>query len=97
MKAGVISVGRELLLGYTLDTNSHWLAVELTSLGFELQRITIVDDVEEEISEVVESYLQRGFSLVVTTGGMGPTPDDMTLAAVAKACGRGLELNDAAL
>ena len=97
MRTGILSVGRELLLGYTLDTNSHWLAGELASIGFELNRITVVDDVEDEISDVAESYLDMGFSLVVTTGGMGPTPDDMTLAAVARACGRGLELNETAL
>ena len=97
MKAGIVSVGRELLLGYTLDTNSHWLAGELTSLGFDLRRITVVDDVREEISQVVNTYLSAGFSLVVTTGGMGPTPDDMTLASVAAACGRSLELNQVAL
>ncbi len=97
MEAGILSVGKELLMGYTLDTNSHWLAGELTSLGFELQRITVVDDVLDEIAQVLSDYLGRGFSLVVTTGGLGPTPDDMTLTAVAKACGRDLVLNDTAL
>ncbi len=97
MKAGIVSVGRELLLGYTLDTNSHWLASELTSLGLELQRITVVDDAEGEIAQVLSQYLSWGYSLVVTTGGLGPTPDDLTLSAVAVACNRPLELHPGAL
>ncbi len=97
MRAGIVSVGKELLLGYTLDTNSHWLAGELTSLGFQLERVTVVDDVAEEISGVIRDYIERGFSLVVTTGGMGPTPDDLTLRAVADACGLPMELNEEAL
>jgi len=97
MKGVIIAVGREILTGKTLDTNSHWLAGELTALGISIRRICAVDDILEEIAGEISYTLSLGVDLVITTGGMGPTRDDMTLEAWASALGRELVLNREAL
>ncbi|MFC1574598.1 competence/damage-inducible protein A [Gemmatimonadota bacterium] len=80
--AAVVGVGDELLYGVTADTNGSWLAGELSSLGLQVTRRWVVGDEEEEIQEVVARAL-AGVDLVVATGGLGPTPDDLTREAVA--------------
>jgi molybdenum cofactor synthesis domain-containing protein len=97
MKGALIAVGREVLTGKTLDTNSHWLAGELTALGIRVKRICVVDDDVEEISGEVGYVLKLNMDLVITTGGLGPTRDDLTLQAWSKALGRELALNTGAL
>ena len=97
MKAAIIPVGREILTGKTLDTNSHWLAGELTALGISVRRICVVDDVLEEIAGEISHTLSLGVDLVITTGGLGPTRDDMTLKAWARALGKDLEIHPRAL
>ncbi len=97
MKGAIIAVGREILTGRTLDTNSHWLAVELTALGVSVKRICAVDDVLGEIAGEITHALSLGVDLVITTGGLGPTRDDMTLKAWSQALGRELDLNREAL
>ncbi len=97
MLAEIIAIGREILTGKTLDTNSHWLAQQLYPRGFRVKRIVAVDDVVEEIAHEILSSIKYGVSLIVTTGGLGPTFDDKTLEAVAVATGRKLLLNENAL
>ncbi len=97
MKGAIIAVGREILTGKTLDTNSHWLAGELTAMGVWLKRICAVDDVLEEITGEISYAFSLGIDLLITTGGLGPTRDDMTLQAWAQALGRDLELHPRAL
>lgn len=97
MLAEIIAIGRELLTGKTLDTNSNWIAQQLTSLGLRVKRIVIVDDVVEEISKEILTSIKYGVMLVITTGGLGPTFDDKTLEAVSVATGRRLTLNRDAL
>jgi nicotinamide-nucleotide amidase len=95
-KAWILSIGNELLIGRIVNTNAAWLARMLSILGFNVARIITVPD---EIDDIVEE-LQRGMKrsrLIVTTGGLGPTYDDKTLEAVAKATGRNLVLNQEAL
>lgn len=87
----VIAVGDELVGGFTLDTNSHWLAGRLRLLGLPVKRITAVRDREPEITEQITRDLSDPeVTDVFCCGGLGPTPDDRTLAAVAAALGRGL-------
>ena len=86
----IVAVGNELLLGDVLDTNSQWLCRRFTGLGARVQRVTMVGDDEAIIAGVVRGALERGARLVVTTGGLGPTEDDLTLRAVAAALGRPL-------
>ena len=93
----IIAVGRELLSGRTLDTNANWLARRITALGGRLSRIVVVDDRIEEIAAELRRALRRPKALVVTTGGLGPTFDDLTLEAVARATDRELVLDPGAL
>jgi nicotinamide-nucleotide amidase len=93
----IICVGNELLIGKTLNTNAQWLARRITSLGLNVRRIMVVGDDVEEISGAVCEAIQRSPKLLITTGGLGPTFDDMTLVGLARALGRRLEINDEAL
>jgi nicotinamide-nucleotide amidase len=85
----VIAIGDELLAGFTLDTNSHWLASQLRLLGFPLKRISVVRDRQEEIVEQVRRDLaDPEVEDVFCSGGLGPTPDDRTFEAMGAALGR---------
>lgn len=91
MSSAIIAIGDELLAGFTLDTNSHWLAERLRLLGRPLRRVTQVRDRPDEIVEQLQRDLaEPDLDLVICTGGLGPTPDDRTYAAVAVALGREL-------
>ena len=77
MRAEIITIGDELLIGQVVDTNSAWMAQRLNEVGIELYRITSVhDDREQIISALDEAF--RCVDLVLTTGGLGPTKDDIT-------------------
>ncbi len=89
-RAEIIAVGREILRGRVLDTNSNWLAKELTILGGELCRICVVDDVPSEIVREVQTAARHGAGVMLTTGGLGPTFDDRTLESIAQAVSRPL-------
>jgi molybdenum cofactor synthesis domain-containing protein len=86
----LVAVGRELLTGRTVDTNSAWLAAQLADRGARVARIVVVDDDPAAIAAEVRSALGRGAALVVTTGGLGPTFDDRTLEGLAGGLGRPL-------
>lgn len=89
--SSIIAVGDELLRGFTVDTNSNWLAGRLFSLGYPLKRIEVVGDVEGDIVTAIQDHLARlELSRVFVCGGLGPTPDDRTFQAVAAALGRRL-------
>jgi molybdenum cofactor synthesis domain-containing protein len=88
-----IAVGDELLRGHTQDTNSHWLAQRLYALGFPLRRGHMVSDVQDEIVRVVRAEVQRQPTCLFVCGGLGPTPDDRTMAALAEALDRPLALD----
>jgi nicotinamide-nucleotide amidase len=81
----LIAVGREILRGRVLDTNSNWLAKELTAMGAEVSRICVVDDVPAEIGRELHAAMQHGAGVIFTTGGLGPTFDDRTLESIAQA------------
>ena len=92
-----MAVGNELLIGKTCDTNSNWLAQQITKLGGRLRRVTQTPDELEEISEVVREALARRPDFLLTVGGLGPTYDDKTLQGVAQALNQPLRLNPEAL
>ncbi|HEV8387212.1 MAG TPA: molybdopterin-binding protein [Nitrososphaera sp.] len=84
----LVCVGSELLSGITLNSNAHWLAGQIAQSGGILRRVTVVKDDLGEISSAVRESLARSPDLLITTGGLGATYDDMTLEAVAEALGR---------
>lgn len=84
--AELLAVGAELLLGDTRDTNSGDLARELTALGVEVTRVTDLPDRLEVVAGALDEALAR-VDLVLTTGGLGPTPDDLTREAIAQVMG----------
>ncbi len=94
--AEILAIGSEILAGDVLDTNSHWLCRQLTARGLRVVRITALPDDPDVISEALRAALRRGPSLIITCGGLGPTADDLTLAAVAAALGRPLSKDPAA-
>src|SRR6266849_5893366 len=94
--AEIISVGNELLIGHTLDTNSHWIAKRFTRFGWTLQRITVLRDSLAAIKDGVTGALGRRPDLLITLGGLGPTHDDMTLKGIALALDKRLVLNPGA-
>ena len=77
MRAEIITIGDELLIGQVVDTNSAFMAEELNKIGIELYQITSVHDDAEHIRNAVTTALQR-VDVVITTGGLGPTKDDIT-------------------
>ena len=83
----IYSIGTELLNGQIQDTNSFWMAQQIAALGGYVRRIAILDDDMDELTGVLKDACQRGTRVVITTGGLGPTPDDMTVEAIAKIMG----------
>lgn len=95
MASTLVTVGDELLAGFTLDTNSHWLAERLRLLGYPLKRVTTVRDREPEIVEQLQRDLaDPEVETIFCCGGLGPTPDDRTFSAIATALGRELVIWD---
>lgn len=93
----IIAVGKELLTGRVLDTNSHWLAGQVTRLGGRVKRMATVDDEVEAIAAEIRTAMGNGARVILTTGGLGPTFDDCTLAGVARALDRPLQRDPQAL
>lgn len=94
-KAALVVIGNEILSGRTQDTNTSWIASNLVGLGVMLQEVRVVPDIEGEIIFALNE-LRNKVDYVFTTGGIGPTHDDITAEAVAKAFGTSLELNKTA-
>jgi nicotinamide-nucleotide amidase len=93
MKAEIIAVGSELLTPDRLDTNSLFLTEELNKLGIEVLRKTVVGDNPQELSDAFAGALKR-VELVISSGGLGPTADDLTRETVADLLGRKLQRDD---
>ncbi len=92
MRACILSIGSELLRGDIVDTNSAYLARELTNLGFEVVRVATYPDTLATLTEGVSDAL-RAANVIVCTGGLGPTADDLTRDAVAAALGEDISLD----
>jgi nicotinamide-nucleotide amidase len=93
MHIEVVTIGDELLLGYTVDTNAAHLARTLAAEGVEITRRTTVGDTAESIATGVRDALDRT-GAVITTGGLGPTSDDLTKPSIAALFGRGMVLDE---
>ncbi len=92
MNAEIISVGTELLLGHTINTDASYVARELSTIGVNLLFAGTVGDNVPRLKETLESALQRS-DLVITTGGLGPTGDDLTKETIAETAGKKLVLH----
>jgi molybdenum cofactor synthesis domain-containing protein len=89
----ILCIGNELLRGEIQDTNTNWICRLVNNHGGQVARATMLQDIEEEIAAAVRSAIKRGVGILFTSGGLGPTDDDLTLAAVAKGAGVALELD----
>jgi molybdenum cofactor synthesis domain-containing protein len=83
----IFSIGTELLIGRIQDTNSYWLSQQVTELGATMARVTIIGDDRTTIIQSLQAAVKRGSRTVITTGGLGPTPDDLTVECVAELLG----------
>ena len=83
MQAEIISIGTELLLGDTVNTNTAFLARKLAQLGVDLRYQITVGDHPRRLSDTLKLSLTRS-DIVITTGGLGPTPDDITLRTISR-------------
>src|SRR5207247_1307641 len=89
--SSIVAIGDELVGGFTLDTNSHWMAERLRLLGYPVKRVTQIRDKPQEIVDQIHRELaDPDVTDVFLTGGLGPTPDDRTFAALASALGKEL-------
>jgi nicotinamide-nucleotide amidase len=95
-RAELVAIGTELTVGETIDTNSGELARSLVARGVSVLRVSNLPDDRPVVVEALRAALARA-ELVVTTGGLGPTPDDLTREAVAELCGEALEVDPATL
>lgn len=93
MDIEILVIGNEILIGKTLDTNSNWMAKRIVQYGHKLKRITAIEDDVQVISRTLQTILERKPDILITTGGLGPTFDDMTLEGIAMGLNRELELN----
>ena len=94
--AALLVIGEEILSGRTKDENTTYIAAYLNQVGIALREVRVVADVEAEIADAVNA-LRRRYAYVFTTGGIGPTHDDVTTDAIAKAFGVGVEVRDDAV
>ena len=88
-RAGIVLVGNEILSGKVIDANAAYLCRELRALGVDVRRIAVIPDDVEEIAREVAAF-SRAFDVVFTSGGVGPTHDDVTIEGVARALGVGV-------
>ena len=93
-RAGIVVTGTEVLTGRVQDANGPWIADRLLELGVELAHITICGDRPADIEAQLRFMADQGVDLIVTSGGLGPTADDLTVEVVARFCGRELVLDD---
>jgi molybdenum cofactor synthesis domain-containing protein len=87
-EADIIATGTELTYGQFTDTNSSWIADQLTQCGASVRRMTIIGDRIDDIVKAIDEGLKEKRRLIVITGGLGPTEDDLTVEAIAKTLGR---------
>jgi len=96
VNAAILIIGNEILSGRTLDSNSNYLANELTNNGINLSEVRVIGDEAKKISETV-NFLRGQYDYIFTSGGIGPTHDDITAEAIATAFNVPLEINSAAV
>ena len=92
-----LAVGKELLIGRTMNSNAHWIGGRLYKMGGMLDRVSTVTDSLPEISSGLRELLALRPDFIIVVGGLGPTPDDMTLKGIARGLGRRIKFNKQAI
>ena len=87
----ILVVGNEILIGDIQDTNTNWICKLINGRGGYVARATMLRDIPAEIADAVRSAIVRGVAVLFTSGGLGPTADDLTVAAVADGAGSGAQ------
>jgi nicotinamide-nucleotide amidase len=95
VRGGVIVTGTEVLTGIVADANGPWLSERMRALGIEVSHVVVVGDRREDLRAALEFLGARGADLIVTSGGLGPTADDLTAEVVAEFAGVPMELDEA--
>jgi len=93
VRAGILVTGTEVLSGYVTDRNGPWISERLAGLGVEVEEITVVGDRAEDLEGALCHMRDQGLDLIVTSGGLGPTADDLTAEVVGRFAGRELVLD----
>lgn len=83
----LIPIGTELILGRIADTNTQYLAAQVRKQGGRIRQVSMVRDNPQDIIDVIQEAVDGGVTHIITTGGLGPTPDDMTVATLAQMLG----------
>ncbi|HEY0343917.1 MAG TPA: molybdopterin-binding protein, partial [Solirubrobacteraceae bacterium] len=95
VRAGIVVTGTEVLTGRVSDRNGPWLSARLQELGADVVAIAVVGDRPDDILRALRFLAEEGCALVVTSGGLGPTADDLTAEVVGRFQGREMVLDDA--
>src|SRR4051795_5019954 len=95
VRAGILVTGTEVLSGYVSDRNGPWISEQLAALGVEVAEITVVGDRPEDLEGAMRHMRDEGLDLIFTSGGLGPTADDLTAEVVGRFAGRELILDQA--
>ncbi len=93
VRAGILVTGTEVLSGYVTDRNGPWISEQLADLGVEVAEITVVGDRPEDLEGALRHMREEGLDLIFTSGGLGPTADDLTAEVVGRFAGRELALD----
>ncbi|HEY6639080.1 MAG TPA: competence/damage-inducible protein A [Solirubrobacterales bacterium] len=93
VRAGILVTGTEVLSGYVTDRNGPWISERLADLGVEVEEITVVGDRPEDLEGALRHMRDQGLDLIITSGGLGPTADDLTAEVVGRFAGRELVLD----
>lgn len=96
MRVGVVTIGDELLIGQTVNTNASWMGQQLTDIGADVAICLVIQDVETEITEALDLLMPK-VDVVILSGGLGPTNDDITKLTLAKYFNAPLEINEGVL
>jgi molybdenum cofactor synthesis domain-containing protein len=97
LRVELLIIGNEILSGHTLDTNSQWLAQRLFDLDLPVTQILVIEDNVERIAQAIKTSVERQTNLLITSGGLGPTFDDITAEGLASAAKVSLRLHPKAL
>ena len=84
VNAAILIIGNEILSGRTQDTNTSTLSIWLNSIGVKVEEVRVIPDIEKKIIDSV-NFLRKNYNYVFTTGGIGPTHDDITAQSISKA------------